>query len=274
MPLPSQPLTLPLWPGPPPLANPEDDRPPLLLRIFAQPEPVGRPMILIFPGGGYNTCFEPEGLDAAIFYFEAGFHVALAQYRTQFFPAPRPLGRAPLLDAARALTLLNESTLPFDRDRVAVAGFSAGGHLAASLAIHGPDLPAPSPLQPSAYILAYPVITSGRFRHGGSFHNLCGDDPDNPDREFFSLEKQVRPGLPAMFLWHTADDAVVPAANTLLFAQALAEAGVPYAVHVFSEGPHGLRMGAPKYPGTTEWPLLSLSWLKKMGGGGPPSAGG
>jgi len=263
MALPS-PTILALWNEQPPLFNPADDRERLFLRFYPQPDPQA-PLMVVFPGGGYNVCAEAEGMAAVEFYHDAGYATVYVQYRTQLHSARMPLGKGPLLDAVQAMNRLHESDLAFDRNRVAAVGFSAGGHLLGSLLIHGPAVETPPTLLPRAVILSYPVVSSGRYRHGGSLHNLCGDDESNPDREFFSLEKQVRPGLPPFFLWHTSEDKAVPAQNTLFFAQALGEAGVPYELHIFPRGPHGIFMGSEDYPETKIWPSLSLTWLKWQG---------
>ena len=129
---------------------------------------------------------------------------------------------------------------------IAVCGFSAGGHLCASLSVHWKDIKDPDPVydrvsnRPDAAILAYPVITAGKAAHPGSFVALFGENPDQKDLDYMSLEKHVTADTPPCFLWQTATDESVPVENSYLFAKACKEAGVPYAHHVFSDGVHGM----------------------------------
>lgn len=269
------PTRLDLWTGKPPDWNPADDRPYPFLDYYAQPE-AGAPLMIVFPGGGYNVCSEMEGLSAVRYYYEAGFDAVYVQYRTQYHSAPLPLGGGPLQDAAQAIRSLESRRFSFDRSRTAAIGFSAGGHLAASLALYSQTLEPALPWLPQTFILAYPVITTGEFCHTGSARNLCGTEPPAAALEYWSLEKQVHSGVPPMFLWHTAEDQSVPPQNSLYFADALSRAGVPFELHVFPQGQHGVHMASETYPALNVWAAMSLTWLETVWAGalGPETAAG
>lgn len=227
-----------------------------------------RPAVLILPGGGYEHCSVREGDPVAMQFLQAGYHVFILSYTV----APPPLRWKPLLDAAGALLHLrrNAGKLRIDPFKIAVCGFSAGGHLAAStailwnaeplrqaLGIHGEEA------RPDAVILAYPVITSGVYAHQGSFDNLAG--ADEALRATFSLENQIAEDLPPFFIWHTVDDQTVPVQNSLLLAQALTAHHVPYELHLFQHGKHGSSTCTKEVnvplPHAAAWVNLCTDWL-------------
>lgn len=206
----------------------------------------------------------------AIHWNKAGWHTAVLRYRTQCPQHPAPLGEGPLRDAVEAMRWLrkNAETHGIDAGRIAVIGSSAGGHLAASLAVHGeaistrfPDPTAVS-VRPDALLLCYAVLVAGENAHTGSIRNLCGEPGSDPEREaFFSLERHITKETPPTFLWHTADDASVPVENALAFAHALRKANRPLSLHVFPHGRHGLGL-AEDDPVVGVWPHLANAWLK------------
>lgn len=235
------------------------------------PDYAVRPGILIIPGGGYSHVGEREGDPVAMNFLNAGYQVFILRYTTTE-TAPAPLRFAPLLDAARAMQHLrqNAAALYLDPKRLAVCGFSAGGHLAASLAMlaERPEICEAlgtdgKQLVPDAVVLGYSVITAGPFAHRGSIENLAGDD--RTLQELFSLEKQVRPGLPPFFIWHTVADELVPVQNSLLLADALGKCGVPYELHLFANGVHGsstcTREVNQPNPHNASWLRLCIDWL-------------
>jgi acetyl esterase/lipase len=227
-----------------------------------------RGAVLVCPGGGYAGRAPHEQEPIAAAYNAAGFHAFVVQYRVA--PNRHP---APLLDVSRAMRLIrhNAEKWQVDPEHIAVCGFSAGGHLAASIGVHYAlgDLNTGDKLdeiscRPDGLILCYPVISSGAFAHLGSFQNLLGPDPDPELLALMSLETQVTGETPPAFLWHTAEDAGVPVENSLSFARALNRAGVPFELHVYPKGRHGLGL-AHEDPHVATWMDLSIQWLREMG---------
>ena len=258
-----------LWAGELPASSPESDFIPYLERLPA-PEAARRPRgaVLVCPGGGYTNRAAHEQLPIAECYRDAGYNAFVLQYRVS--PNIHP---APLLDVSRAVRLIrhNADRWNLDAQHIAVCGFSAGGHLTASLGVHyGLDILSTRDelgtvsCRPDALILSYAVLSGKAFRHEGSFTNLLGPNPDPAVVALMSLEDHVTPNTPPTFLWHTADDPVVPIANSLIFAQALNHNGVPFELHVYPSGPHGLGL-ALATPHIATWMGLSAEWLSGMG---------
>ena len=160
--------------------------------------------------------------------------------------------------------------------KVCCMGFSAGGHLAACTANADTELARRcglSDVRPDASILCYPVITSGQYGHALSFDSLC-TSPEQ--KEALSAEKLVSLDTPPTFLWHTADDSCVPVQNSLLYASALCENGIPFEMHIFPHGGHGLArcdgstsvQGGMINPACGVWLELSVRWLERLSFGG------
>ncbi|HOU15984.1 MAG TPA: alpha/beta hydrolase [Anaerolineae bacterium] len=254
-----------LWPGEPPCSSPEDDAQRPWLERYPADTPDVRGAVLVCPGGGYNHRAAHEAEPIARRFNACGFHAFVVQYRVS--PHRHP---APLLDASRALRLIRAHTDEWrvDPARIAVCGFSAGGHLAASLGVHygmdvlntGDDLDAIS-ARPDALILCYPVITSGEFAHRGCFETLLGPDATPELLRLMSLERQVTPETPPTFLWHTAEDGGVPVENSLLFAAALHKHNVPFELHIYPYGRHGLGLASEDAHVAT-WAALCCAWLR------------
>lgn len=233
------------------------------------------PMIVICPGGGYSMVSNREAEPVALAFLARGFQVAILDY--SITPAVFPTA---LRQLAKSLLYLREHGEEFAlaTNQIAVLGFSAGGHLAASLGVFWnqevlADLGSPSLWQPNALLLSYPVITSGEKGHQGSFQNLLGADYETKKAEL-SIEKKVTATMPPTFIWHTVTDQAVPVKNSLLLAQALEEEGVPFELHLFPEGGHGLSLGTDAtasqgrsdqiVPAIQIWPDLSSRWLKDL----------
>lgn len=237
------------------------------------------PAILIAPGGGYcNVCFTREGEPIAFHYLRAGFSAFVLTYSVtpEYYPQQ-------LLEAAAAMLYIRSHAQEWDidPDKIAISGFSAGGHLAASLGVFWQDpfitdplKAAAESLRPDAMILGYPVISADpSFCHAGSIQNVSGTtDRDSALYKKMSLENHVTEHTPPAYIWHTADDTCVPVKNSLCFALALSANKVPYELHIFPQGPHGLAtadfatnpaMDSP-YISYSVWIDESLVFLKKL----------
>ena len=159
-----------------------------------------------------------------------------------------------------------------DAHRIGIIGFSAGGHLASTAATHFDtgNASATDPIdrvssRPDVAILVYPVITfTDPYTHGGSRHNLLGDNPAPDLITLLSNEKQVTAQTPPCFLVHGSDDTVVPVENSLMFAMACHKAGVPFEIHVYEHGPHGFGLGGAD-PVLGAWPGACAKWLEHRG---------
>ncbi len=233
-----------------------------------------RPAVIICPGGGYEYCSVREAEPIALRYAAFGIPAFVLRYScvNKMFPTA-------LLEAAAAMAYVrsNAEELGVDADKIMISGFSAGGHLAASLAVHwnkpfvSDTLGGCSDLyKPNGAVLCYPVITSGEKRHDGSIVNIVGSDYPADMMETVSLEKQVSEATPPVFIWHTADDGCVPIENTLLFTSALAEKKIPFACHIFEKGVHGLSLcddSTAGYeghinPDCARWFGMAVDWIK------------
>lgn len=231
-----------------------------------------RPAILILPGGGYAWCSMREADPVAMQFLQAGYNVFTLYYTCRSDETVPALRWQPLIDAAGAILHIRRNAEQFGTDpaKIAICGFSAGGHLAASTAILWDAEPVQTALgihgteaRSDAVVLGYPVITAGEYRHDGSIVNLCGDDADL--RATMSLENQVRDGLPPFFVWHTVEDPSVPVQNSLLLAGALTAHKVPLELHLFAHDGHGTstctrEVNTPNKHNSA-WVALCTDWL-------------
>ncbi len=234
-----------------------------------------RPMVVIFPGGGYSFLAEREAEPLVLQFNQAGYQACVVWYTVRPTTDLPALGNKPLREAACAVRTVREHAEEWgvDPDKIVVCGSSAGGHLAGSLGVFWNDptmLPEAGPLcRPNGMILCYAVTTAGPKRHGGSIENLTGHAENHPDNEVWSLEKHVTVDTCPAFLWHAVPDDCVPVENALLMAEALQEKKVPFALHIFSKGWHGMSIctGEVGY-GEKEcrpWMSLALGWLEARG---------
>jgi len=237
-------------------------------KLFLLEDGQPHPLMVVLPGGGYGGRAAHEADPVAEWFNGLGLHALVCHYRVSPWRHP-----APLSDAQRAVRLARQQAAAWrvDATRIGVLGFSAGGHLACSVANFGDDGDAgaadPVARQPSrvqALVSCYSVISTGRQAHRGSFENLLGKTPEPALLRRLSLETSVTPRNPPAFIWHTADDGGVPVANSLLYAQALSDAQVPFALHVYPHAPHGIGLGRD-FPGTArEWTRACETWLQEL----------
>ena len=210
-----------------------------------------RAAVLILPGGGYSYCSHREAEPIALAFLSKGINAFVLYYRTGTaeYVYPRQL-----IDASAAILHIRENSAEYgiDPTRVAVLGFSAGGHLAGSLALMHSEREVLAALgikegdnRPDAAVLCYPVVSAYRPTHENSFKNLMGkpfDDLTDAEREKLSLERRVTEQSPPMFIWHTATDSAVPPVGSLHLAEAYLSAGVPVSLRLYPKGPHGLAL--------------------------------
>lgn len=232
-----------------------------------------RPCVVVCPGGGYEMLSDREKEPPAFAWFAAGYQVFTLNYSVGELAGD--LG--PLMELSETVLMIRRRAGEWQikEDQIAVMGFSAGGHLAASLGTlwNSDRLKARMDTEngrnrPNAMILSYPVITAGEYAHQGSLDKVSGGVDEL--KEWFSLEKRVTADTPPAFLWHTADDTVVPVENTLLFGMALKRACVPFECHVFPSGTHGLSMCNydvdTNNDSCSKWVPLSMYWLNHLFG--------
>ena len=267
------------------------------LTIYAHedyPEVYGernRPMIVICPGGGYEHVSPREGEAIALQFMTTGAHAAVLRYDVSGQGAEFPQHLLEL-SASVAYVRKHAAVYCIDPDKILLAGFSAGGHLAASLGCFWKEKwleelmqaetgATMKDYQPNGEILAYPVITSGEFAHRGSFVKIMGSEAEQGYaplglsaielEEKLSLENQVTSDFPQTFMWHTFEDGAVPLENSLFFAEALRKAGVNFEYHVFPHGGHGyalatketaMKEGKEINAQCAQWIDLFKSWMK------------
>lgn len=270
-----------LWPQGAPDAkgtDPAKDVPTLSV-FLPKPDVATGSAVVVCPGGGYGAlAIDHEGKQVAEWLNSLGVAAFVLKYRL----APAYHQPAMLHDVNRAMRVVRHgaSKWNLDPNRIALLGFSAGGHLASTGGTHfdagKPDAEDPVErvsCRPDRLILVYPVIAMAtEYTHRGSNRNLLGENPSEDLLKFYSNEQQVTPQTPPTFLAHTnADTGVVPE-NSILFALALRKAKVPLELHIFEKGQHGLGLGGGSKqhnigpdPAFKEWPKLCATWLKGQG---------
>lgn len=267
---------IPLWPDKAPgaLGDRDEDKPTITPYLPVEEKASGA-AIVICPGGGYGGLAGHEGAGYAEYLTQQGITCFVLKYRlgSKGYRHPIMLG-----DAARAVRLVRSEAAKWkiDPHRVAIMGSSAGGHLASTLLTHftagdanNADLVERQSSRPDLGILCYAVITMGPDTHGGSRTNLLGDKPDPALIELLSNEKQVTKDTPPTFIWHTWEDKAVKVENSLMFAEALQRAGVPFDLHVYQKGAHGIGLSKGQNGVAPDdvhpWGKDLVFWLKVNG---------
>lgn len=232
--------------------------------------------VLICPGGGYEFVSEREAEPVALAFLAEGINAFVLTYEV----APSVKHPQPILDVSRAMCIIrdNAENWNIDINNIAVCGFSAGGHLAASLGVFWKEKYIQERLgieeglnKPNKLILCYPVISCEKeIAHRDSFYNLLGHDQEEEVYERMSLENHVNKDVPPTFIWHTFDDGAVPVENSLLFAQNMKKCNIPFEMHIFPHGVHGLSLCDERTgndsslinPEAGKWFRLCMDWFK------------
>lgn len=234
-----------------------------------------RPAIVICPGGAYQSISESEAEPVATEYYAAGYHTFMLNYSVMENAKDfQPLCQ--LASTVAHIRKMNEEWFVDDK-KIAVCGFSAGGHLAASLGIlHNKEsflnaFARTADIRPNAMILGYPVITSDEYAHVPSVENVSGGKAGSEIYTWFGLDKHVDGHTPPAFMWHTAEDKAVPVENSLKLSAALSAAKIPFELHVFPKGPHGMSVCTKEVSELTEicaynrrWVGWSIQWLNHL----------
>ena len=243
-----------------------------------------RGAMLVIPGGGYSIVSEREAEPVARKFYAEGYNTFTLYYsvKPENITDEKSGLPKPLLEASAAIAHIrrNAEKYNIDPEKVVVIGFSAGGHLAASVAtLWDSDFVkkecgiADGENKPNAAILSYPVISSDpSVWHEGSFRNLLSGSKDFAnDAVLYSLERQVSEKTCPCFIWHNAADTCVPVANSLRMAQALADRKIPVELHVYPDGWHGMSTAEPDVLGgdsnpatihTSAWVKAAVCWLR------------
>lgn len=231
-----------------------------------------RPCVLIIPGGAYYAVSEREGEPIALHFLPEGWQAAILHYSVS--SETKGVWPQQLLEAAAAMNWISmhAESWHVDPERLAVCGFSAGGHLAAAYAdywnrpIVQNVVAAP---RPKACILGYAVLTAGMLTHLDTIKNLTGGKKlSDTEVQALSMEKQVNADTPPTFLFHTANDTCVPVANSLCYANALANVGIPFEMHIYPDGIHGIatadeQTGITEKQAAADWLRACKAWLRR-----------
>jgi len=262
---------IPLWPdGAPGALGTNTTDIPTLTPYFPDDTNTTGAAMVICPGGGYAHLAPHEGNDYALWLNQHGVTCFVLKYRLGSSGYHHP---AMLNDAARAVRWVraHADEYKIDAKRVGIMGSSAGGHLTATLMTHfdagdtnASDVIERQSSRPDLGILCYAVISMGEFAHKGSRDNLLGKNPSPELVQLLSNELQVTTNTPPCFLWTTFEDKTVPMENTMLFAEALRKNHVPFALHVYQKGAHGMGLkDKPPFANPHPWANDCLFWLKE-----------
>jgi acetyl esterase/lipase len=237
------------------------------------PQGVDRPCVVVYPGGAYRFLSQREAEPPAMALYARGYQVFILYYSIR----DNASDLRPLIDGSMTLMKIRENSAEWHviPNKIAVMGFSAGGHAAASLGTlwDAPELKARIDTKggknrPDAMILCYAVLTCGEKTEHDTAHCVCGEEMSPEMVELFSLEKHVTPNTPPAFLWHTIEDELVPVENAMMFAEALQKNHVPFECHLFQKGGHGMSMCnaevGSENPHAAHWFSLAAEWLDDL----------
>ena len=238
-----------------------------------------RDAMLVLPGGAYAMCSDREAEPVVKKYLAADMNVFCLRYSC----AEHAGGFQPLVEASYAVRYIREHAKEFGVNRVFAVGFSAGGHLCASLGTFwnapwlreklGPDFPE-GMNRPDGTVLSYAVLSAIEGSHRPSFLNIIGKaDPTDEDFRRYSVELHVSDDTAPAFIWATSDDGAVPVINSVRYAEKLAQAGKTFELHIWPHGPHGLSIAENEtcvgYPeminaAVAEWVPMSIRWMREL----------
>lgn len=235
-----------------------------------------RPFVLICPGGGYAFCGDRDSEPIAMAFAGERFNAGVIRFTCRPTDNDPPVGDAPILDVLASIRYVREHAAEWntDPDKIILEGDSAGGHAAAMASVYwnDPDFNAEAGelYRPNAAILGYPVISAGKYGNSWTITNITGHDVYTPEEVAkYSAELHVNKDVPPVFLWHSVGDTTVCVENSVLFAQALQEQKLPYEMHLFATGWHGLSLGTGEVggvePHAANWFPLAVDWLRVSG---------
>jgi acetyl esterase/lipase len=265
---------IPLWPdGAPGALGTSSNDIPTLTPYLADPTNATGAAMIICPGGGYSHLAPHEGNDYALWLNQHGVTCFVLKYRLGSSGYHYPVE---FQDGERAMRWVraHADEYKIDSNRIGIMGSSAGGHMASMLVTHfdsgdtnSTDVIERQSSRPDIGILCYPVITMGEFTHQGSKSSLLGKDPSPELVQKTSSELQVTTNTPPCFVWGTYEDKTVPIENELMFAAALRKNHVPFDLHIYQKGGHGMGLGNHKDPTAPlhPWTADCLFWLKAQG---------
>jgi acetyl esterase/lipase len=214
--------------------------------------------LIILPGGGYRMLAEHEGKGYADYFVQAGISCFVVTYRLGSEGYQHP---AMLEDALAAIYTVRSRAAEWGLDsaKIGLMGSSAGGHLTAHALVAHDRYPSDIALRADFGILCYPVIQMrGDFAHVGCRTNLLGDAPSTALIDEVAVDELVTTSTPPCFLWHTVEDAAVPVENSLIFAGQLRKNGVPFELHIYPKGRHGLGLNTE-----LAWGAACMRWIRE-----------
>ncbi len=249
-----------------------------LTPVLCDPRVGTRDAILVIPGGGYSViCDDREGFPIAMAFAARGMNAFVLKYSV----GKEAAEHQPLVDASLAMAYIRSHSAEYsiDPERIATVGFSAGGHLSGSLGClwHLPDIEKRSGIahgenRPIATVMGYPVVSAIDHPHSGSFYNILGtSEPSREELERYSLEKHVDALTAPAFLFHTAADTCVPVQNSLAYCRALADEKIPFELHIYPTGEHGIALancvtdrGGEDRPEVARWVDDAIRFIRSI----------